>query len=71
MVNLICYLQNPNLSIHDEHYADDMSLLGSNTKDGFLKTATTFFFRKKNEAKMLINILLKRFAFTLNASSVK
>ena len=45
MVNLIRYLQNPNLSIHDEHYADDISLLGSNTKDGFLKTATTLFCR--------------------------
>ena len=26
---------------------------------------------KKNKAKMLVNILLKRFAFTLKASSVK
>ena len=34
MINLIRYLQNPNLSIHDEHYADDISLLGGNTKDG-------------------------------------
>ena len=24
MVNLIRYLQNPNLSIHDEHYGDDI-----------------------------------------------
>ena len=45
MVNLIRYLQNPNLSIHDEHYADHISLLGSNTKDGFVKTATTIFCR--------------------------
>ena len=45
MVNLIRYLQNPNLSIHDEHYANDISLLGSNTKDGFVKTATTSFCR--------------------------
>ena len=29
------------------------------------------FISKKNEAKMLVNILLKRFAFTLLASSVK
>ena len=43
MVNLIRYLQNSNLSIHDEHYADGISLLGSNTKDGFVKTATTSF----------------------------
>ena len=45
MFNLIRYLQNPNVSIHDEHYADDISLLGSNTKDGFIKTATNLFFR--------------------------
>ena len=45
MVNLIRYLQNPNLSIHDEHYAGDTSLLGSNTKEGFVKTATTLFCR--------------------------
>ena len=45
MVNLIGYLQNPSLSIDDEHYADDLSLLGSNTKDGFVKTATTLFCR--------------------------
>ena len=45
MVYWTCYLQNPDLSIHDEHYADDISLLGSNTKDGFVKTATTLFCR--------------------------
>ena len=45
MVNLIRYFQNPNLSIHDEHYADGISLLGSNTKDGVVKTATTLFCR--------------------------
>ena len=42
MVNLRQYLKYPNLSIH-EHYADYISLLGSNTKDGFVKTATTLF----------------------------
>ena len=41
MVHFIRYLQNPNLSIHDEYYADDISLLGSNTKGSFVKTATT------------------------------
>ena len=45
MVNLIRYLQNPNLSIHDKHYANDISLLGSSTKDGFVKMATTLFCR--------------------------
>ena len=45
MVNLIRYLQNPTLSIHNKHYADDISLLGSNTKDGSVKTATTLFCR--------------------------
>ena len=45
MVNLIRYLQNPNFSIHDEYYADSISLLGGNTKDGFVKTAITLFCR--------------------------
>ena len=45
MVNLIRYLQNPNLSIHDEHYAHKITLSDSNTKDGFVKTATTLFCR--------------------------
>ena len=45
MFNLMHYLQNPNLLIHEEHYADDISLLGSNTKDGFVKTAATLFCR--------------------------
>ena len=45
MVNLIHCLQNPNLSIHDENDADYISLLGSNTKDGFVKTATALFCR--------------------------
>ena len=45
MVNLIRYLQNPNLSINDKHYADDISLLGSNTKDGLVKSAATLFCR--------------------------
>ena len=43
--NLIRNLQNRNLSIHDEHDADDMSLIGRNTKDDFVKTATTLFCR--------------------------
>ena len=43
MVRLMHYLQNSNLLIHGQHYADDISLLGSNTKDGFVKTATTIF----------------------------
>ena len=56
MVNLIYYLENSNLSIHDEHYANDISLSGSNTKDGFVKTATTLFCRlfwenDRNEGK--------------------
>ena len=45
MVNLIRYLQNPNLSIHDEHYAEGISLLGSIIKEGFVKTATTLLCR--------------------------
>ena len=45
MVNLIRYLQNLNLSIYDEHYADDISLLDSNNKDGFVKSVTTIFCR--------------------------
>ena len=45
VVNLICYLQNPNSSIRDQHYANEISLLGSITKDSFVKTATTLFCR--------------------------
>ena len=56
MVSLIHYLQNPNLSTHIEHYANDVSLLGVNTKDGFVKTATTllcclFWENDSNEGK--------------------
>ena len=49
LFNLIHYLQNRNLSIHDEHDADDMSLIGRNTKDDFVKTATTLFCRLSRE----------------------
>ena len=45
IVNLIRYHQNSNLSIYDEHNAHDISLLSSNTKDGFVKTTTTLFCR--------------------------
>ena len=34
------------------------------------KKTAKYFFSKKNKAEMLVNILLKRFAFTLKASSV-
>ena len=48
VVNLMCYLQKPN-SLTDlcEYYADDIDdiPLSSNTKEGFLKTATTLICR--------------------------
>ena len=41
VVNLLRYLQNPNSSIYNEHYADEIPSC-SNSK-GFVKTATTLF----------------------------
>ena len=40
-------------------------------KQGAYKWDLFAILSKKNKAKMLVNILLKRFAFTLKASSVK
>ena len=71
MVNLIRYLQNPNLSIHDEHYADDILFVGSITKDGFVKTATTLFFRlfwTVIKEKVTMKVFSKNFRHTLSIS---
>ena len=48
VVNLMRYLQNPNsLTDHGEYHADDIDVipLSSNTKEGFLKTATILICR--------------------------
>ena len=42
--NLLRYLQNPNSSIYNEHYADEIPSSG-NSEEGFVKTATTLFCR--------------------------
>ena len=42
--NLLRYLQNPNSSIYNEHYADEIPSC-SNSEEGFVKTATTLFCR--------------------------
>ena len=42
VVNLSRYLQNPNSSICNEHYADKIPSC-SNSEEGFVKTATTLF----------------------------
>ena len=44
VVNLLAYLQNPNSSIYNEHYADEIPSC-SNSKEGFVKIATTLFCR--------------------------
>ena len=44
VVNLLRYLQNPNSSIYNERYADEV-LSCSNSDKGFVKTATTLFCR--------------------------
>ena len=44
VVNLLRYLQNPNSSIYNEHYADEIPFC-SNSEEGFGKTATTLFSR--------------------------
>ena len=44
VVNLLRYLQNPNSSINNEHYADEIPSC-SNSEEGFVKTATILFCR--------------------------
>ena len=44
VVNLLHYLQNPNSSNYNEHYADEIPSC-SNSEEGFMKTATTLFCR--------------------------
>ena len=44
MVNLLHYLQNPNSSIYNEQYADEVPSC-SNNGEGFVKTTTTLFCR--------------------------
>ena len=44
MVNLLRYLKNPNSSIYNEHYADEIPS-SSNSEESFVKTATTLFCR--------------------------
>ena len=44
VVNLLRYLQNPNSSIYNEHYPDEIPSC-SNSEEGFVKTATTLFCR--------------------------
>ena len=42
VVNLLRYLQNPNSSVYNEHYADEIPSC-SNSEEDFVKTATTYF----------------------------
>ena len=44
VVNLLRYFQNLNSSIYNEHYADEIPSC-SNSEEGFMKTATTLFWR--------------------------
>ena len=44
VVNLLGYLQNPNSSIYNEHYADEIPFC-SKSDEGFVETTTTLFCR--------------------------
>ena len=61
VVNLLRYLQNPNSSIYNEHYADEI-LSCSNSKEGFVKMLPPYFavcFGEVTAIKQKVKIKMK------------